>query len=100
MELHTPHQYTGGPMGVWSGGGYHAREEFDLWWFVGIVFIKLHDEFKCPIFKRSISRSNNNRIPTQIQSTLLQKRTVDSKTPRGIAATVRTKGNVRPRKVA
>ena len=61
-------------MGVWSGGGYHAREEFDLWWFVGIVFIKLHDEFKGPIFKRCISRSNNNRIPTQKnQSAPIQK---------------------------
>jgi hypothetical protein len=45
-----------------------------LWWFVGIVFIKLHDEFKRPIFKRCISRSNNNRIPTQKnQSTPIQK---------------------------
>ena len=51
--------------GAGNLGVYHAREEFDLWWFVGIVFIKLHDEFKRPIFKRCISRSNNNRIPTQ-----------------------------------
>ena len=66
-------------MGGWVGGArgnfgdYHAREEFDLGWFVGIIFIELHDEFKRPILERGICRANNDCIPTKPQLVPIQK---------------------------
>jgi hypothetical protein len=48
------------------GGLYHARNEFDLRWFIRIIFIKLHDEFECAVFERSICRTDDDGIPIDI----------------------------------
>ena len=42
----------------------HARNKFNMRWFIGIILIKLHHEFKRPILKRRIRRPNNHRVPT------------------------------------
>jgi hypothetical protein len=61
---------------VGGGRGYHARNEFYLRWFIGVVLIKLHDEFECSIFKWSICRTQDDGVPTQVSSV------TDTKSPR------------------
>src|ERR1700736_5710641 len=46
-----------------SSRPYHAGNEFNLRWFVRVVFIKLHHESKRPVLKRCIRRANDDGIP-------------------------------------
>src|SRR5579859_5709609 len=42
---------------------YHARDEFDLRWFIRIILTKLHHKSERSVFAGSIRRSNDDRIP-------------------------------------
>jgi hypothetical protein len=67
MHIHSDETRINGE--IWGeSGGYHARDEFYLRWFIGVVLVKLHDESKCSIFKRCICRTEDDCIPTQISS--------------------------------
>lgn len=46
-------------------GVKHLANEFHSGRFVGILFFEMHDQTECAIFKRRISRANDDGIPTR-----------------------------------
>jgi len=44
---------------------YHSGDEFDMWWFIRVIFIKLHDKFECPIFEWCVCRTNDHCVPAE-----------------------------------
>ena len=63
MHIHSDETRINGDVGG-EVEVYHARDEFYLRWFIGVVLVKLHDESKCSIFKRGICRTEDDSIPT------------------------------------
>ena len=41
----------------------HLADKFDRWWFVGVLFFKVHDKSESAVFKRGICRSDDNGVP-------------------------------------
>lgn len=41
----------------------HRANEFDSRWFVGILFLELHDESEGTVFKGGVGRANDDSVP-------------------------------------
>lgn len=41
----------------------HLTYEFDSWWLVGVLFLKMHDKSESAIFEGRICWADNDSIP-------------------------------------